>query len=62
MTKEAIERYGNLKSAHPEKAIHAITVIIQLIQSNQLTQKLSDEDFRSILIQLEQKKDFKLRL
>jgi len=62
MTKEAIERYGNLKSAHPEKAIQAITLIVQLIQSNQLTQKLSDEDFKNILLQLEQKKDFKLRL
>ncbi len=33
MTKEAISRYGNLKAAHPDKAIQAIAIIAQAVES-----------------------------
>ncbi len=61
LSKEAMQRYFTLKSAHPEKAIRAITLITSLVQSNQLSEKLSDEDFKDLLHRLEDKKEFKIR-
>ena len=61
MTKEAISRYGNLKSAHPEKAIQIIAVLAQAIQQGQITEHITDEKLKSMLIQLEPpKKEFKI--
>ncbi|MBL7100442.1 MAG: hypothetical protein ISS23_00640 [Nanoarchaeota archaeon] len=61
MTKEAITRYGNLKSAHPEKAIQIIAVLAQAIQQGQITEQVTDEKLKSLLIQLEPpKKEFKI--
>jgi len=60
MTKEAISRYGNLKAAHPDKAIQAIAVIAQAVDSGQLTKKLDDENFKLLLQQLTpEKKEFR---
>jgi len=56
LSKEALVRYGSLKSAHPEKAIHSITIIVRLIQQGQLKEILSDDDFRSLLIKMEKSK------
>lgn len=61
MTKEAISRYGNLKSAHPEKAIQIIAILAQAIQQGQITEQITDEKFKSILKQLTpEKQDFKI--
>ena len=61
MTKEAISRYGNLKAAHPEKAIQIIAVLAQAIQQGQITEQVTDEKLKSLLIQLEPpKKEFKI--
>lgn len=61
MTKEAISRYGNLKSAHIEKAIQIIAILAQAIQQGQITEQITDEKFKSILKQLEpEKKEFKI--
>ncbi len=61
MTKEAISRYGNLKSAHPEKAIQVIAILAQAIQQGQIREKITDEKFKNILKQLEPpKKEFKI--
>ncbi|MFH1210962.1 MAG: DNA-binding protein [archaeon] len=60
MTKEAISRYGNLKAAHPEKAIQAIAIIAQAVESGQLKEKLNDEGFKKLLQQLTpEKREFK---
>ena len=61
MTKEAISRYGNLKAAHPEKAIQIIAVIAQGIQQGQITEQVTDEKLKTLLRQLEPpKKEFKI--
>ena len=61
MTKEAITRYGNLKSAHPEKAIQLLAILAQAIQQGQLTEQITDEKLKNLLIQLEPpKKEFKI--
>lgn len=60
MTKEAISRYGNLKAAHPDKAIQAIAIIAQAVESGQLKAKLDDESFKKLLQQLTpEKKEFR---
>jgi len=61
MTKEAISRYGNLKAAHPEKAIQIIAVLAQAIQQGQINEQITDEKFKILLKQLEpEKKEFKI--
>jgi DNA-binding TFAR19-related protein (PDSD5 family) len=49
MTKEAISRYGNLKMAHTELAIRAIAIIAQAVQTNQIKEKITDEQFKELL-------------
>lgn len=53
MTKEAIMRYGTLKSAHVQKALQAITFIAQLSMQNQIQEKITDEQFKKLLLKLE---------
>jgi len=61
MTKEAISRYGNLKSAHPEKAIQILAVLAQAIQQGQITEQITDEKLKALLMQMEPpKKEFKI--
>lgn len=61
LTKEALERYGNLKTAHPEKAVQLLVVLGQAIQSGQIT-KIDDNKLKEILKKLTPpKKDFKIR-
>ena len=61
MTKEAISRYGNLKSAHPEKAIQIIAILAQAIQQGQINEQITDEKLKSLLKQLEPpKQEFKI--
>lgn len=58
LTKEALERFGNIKVADPEKAVQIVAVLAQLIQSNNLD-KIDDRHMKLILLQmLPKKKDF----
>ncbi|MEM4703345.1 MAG: DNA-binding protein [Candidatus Pacearchaeota archaeon] len=62
MTKEAVSRYGNLKIAHPETAVKAISIIAQASQTGQINEPISDDEFKSLLIEIQQgKKTFKFR-
>jgi len=62
MSKEAIARYGNLKVAHPEIAVKAISAIAQAVQTGYLKEQLSDDDFKDLLIELQRgKKELKLK-
>ena len=62
LTKEALERYGNVKLGHPDKALQLLAVIAKLIQMNRLKGIISDEQLREILGQLTpEKKEFKFR-
>ena len=59
-TKEALQRYGNLKAAHPEKAIRLLVILAQAIQQGQIN-KIDDKLLKQILIKLTpEKRDFKI--
>ena len=61
MTKEAIQRYGNLKVAHPQKALEVIMLLAQLIQNGQLKDKVDDYALKEFLLKTQQqKREFKL--
>lgn len=61
LTKEAISRYGNVKTAHPEKAVQVIAIIAQAVSNGQLKEKITDEQFKQLLQNLEKpKKDYKI--
>lgn len=62
MTNEAISRYGNLKSAHPELAIQVIAIIAQGIEMGQIKEKITDEQFKDLLIRIQKpKRDIKIQ-
>jgi DNA-binding TFAR19-related protein (PDSD5 family) len=56
MSKEAISRYGNLKMGHTETAIKAIALIAQAVQTGQIREVLSDEEFKLILLEIQKGK------
>lgn len=61
LTKEAIQRYGNLKITHPEKAIRAMALIVQMVNSGQIRDQVDDATFKNILKQFDyEKKSFKI--
>ena len=62
LTKQALERFGNIKSAHPEKAIQLLAVLGQAIQSGQIKDQIDDEQLKEILIKLTpEKKEFNIK-
>ena len=62
LSNDAISRYGNLKSAHPEKAMQALVVLSQMIQSGQISDRIDDEMLKNILIRMQpEKREFKIR-
>lgn len=61
MSPEAIARYGNLKAVHTEKAIQSIVVIAQLIQQKKITEKITDDQYKNLLLRLTpEKKEFRI--
>jgi programmed cell death protein 5 len=62
MTKEAIQRYGNLKVAHSEKAVQLLVILGQALQQGQITKKITDLQLKNILKQMQQgKKEFNIK-
>ncbi len=62
LTKEALQRYGNLKAAHPEKAIQLLVILSQLIQQGKIKGKVDDQQLKEILKQITPgKKEFKIK-
>lgn len=62
LTKEAITRYSNLKTAHQEKAVQLLFLLSQLIQQSQVKEKITDQQLKALLMRLQpQKKDFKIK-
>ena len=60
-TKEALQRYGNLKVAHPQTAVSLLIVLGQLIQQGRVGM-IDDETLKSILKQITPKKqEFRIR-
>lgn len=60
MTKEALQRYGNIKTVHPEKAMQLLVLFGQMIQTNQI-ETIDDETLKNVLIQMNPKKEFKIK-
>ena len=61
LTKEALERYGNLKAAYPDRAVQLLVILAQAIQSGQIT-KIDDDTLKEILKKLTpKKKEFKIK-
>ncbi len=60
-TKEALERYGNIKAANPEKAVQLLVVLGQALQAGQINQ-IDDDKLKEILMQITpEKRDFKIK-
>src|SRR3989338_1950454 len=55
LTKEALERYGNLKTAFPEKAVQLLVILAQALQSGQI-KTIDDETLKEVLRRLTPKK------
>ncbi|MBI2653160.1 hypothetical protein HYX00_06850 [Candidatus Woesearchaeota archaeon] len=56
LTKEALIRYGNLKTAHHEKALQLLVILFQAMQKGQIQGKIDDSTLKKILGQLTPKK------
>jgi len=56
LSKEALSRYGNLKTAHQEKALQLLVVLFQAIQKGQVRGKIDDSLLKKLLGQLTPKK------
>jgi len=61
LTKEALQRYGNLKAGFPEKAIQLLVILAQALQSGQVT-KIDDDNLKEILKKISpEKKEIKIK-
>lgn len=60
-TKEALERFGNLKAAYPERAVQVLVILAQAIQSGQV-KNIDDNALKEILKKITpEKKDIKIK-
>ncbi len=55
LSKEALMRYGTIKTAHPELALQVMVVINQFVQQNRIKQ-IDDVQLKEILMHLSPKK------
>ncbi len=61
LTKEALARYGNLRTAHPEKAVQVMVLFAQAIQGKKIS-RIDDNTLREVLQRLTPpKRDFKIK-
>lgn len=51
MTSDALTRYGNIKVAHPEKAVQVLAVFGQLMQKRNI-QQIDDQMLKEVLASL----------
>jgi len=60
LTRDALSRYGNLRSAHPEKAIQLLVVLAQFLEQGKL-KVVDDLTLKQLLLTLQPaKKEFKI--
>ena len=60
MSKDALQRYGNIKSAHPEKALTLLAILGKGLESGQI-KTVDDKLLKLILLKIqEEKKQFKI--
>ena len=59
LEKDALLRYGNIRSVNPQRAFQIALIINQLAQEGKIDETINDTKFKSILVSLEnQKKEF----
>lgn len=58
-TRDALERYGNIRAAHPDKAVQLIAILAQAIQSGQLG-TIADDDLKEMLKQMSQRRETRI--
>lgn len=56
MDAQAVSRYGNIKAAHPEKALQVAVLIAQFVQSGKIKKLITDEQLKELLVYLDEKK------
>ncbi len=61
MLPEALSRYGNLKIAHPQKALQVAALIAQFVQQGKLNEAITDEQLKELLIYLDERKDMSIK-
>jgi len=55
LTKDALERYGNLKAAFPDRAVQLLVILANAVQSGQIA-KIDDGTLKEILKKITPKK------
>lgn len=61
LTKEALERYSNLKTAFPDRAVQLLVILAQAMQSGQI-KKIDDNTLKELLKRLTpEKREFKIK-
>jgi DNA-binding TFAR19-related protein (PDSD5 family) len=51
MSRDALERYGRIKFGQPQKALQALVLMAQMLDSGKI-QVVSDEDLKKILLRM----------
>jgi len=60
-TKEALERYGNLKAAYPDRAVQLLVILAQAMQAGQIA-TIDDKTLKELLKKLTPgKKEFNIK-
>jgi programmed cell death protein 5 len=61
LTKKAIERLGRVRIANPQLAAQIELYLVQLYQTGQLKEMVTEEKLKTILSLLTKKRDFRIR-
>ena len=59
LTREALERYGNFKTAHPEKAMQLVMILAQAIQQQGI-ESIDDQQLKELLKRMNPKREIKI--
>jgi len=52
LSKQALERYGNIRASDPSKALQIIAMIAATIEQGKITTHINDEQLKDLLIKL----------
>ncbi|MCX6707957.1 MAG: hypothetical protein NT001_07565 [Candidatus Woesearchaeota archaeon] len=55
MTKEALQRYSNIKAADPERSVQVIALLAQLIQAGRMD-RIGDSELKKLLMMITPRK------
>ena len=62
LSQQSIARYGSIKAVNPEKAMQVVLIMARAIEAGQVKRKLTDEEFKQVLKELQEpKKEFRIK-